>query len=201
MSTKSMERVAASAPTRAPDSRKRPAAPIRAGRMGHVYRPPMEASMNAASSTSATGSTDGRRRSARGRRFRVIALVLVAVVPRVVVAVPVEVNAIEDSRNRARMTRLKCLDCTLREAPARHLGAYDEGHGMHERREHDGVGHRQDWWSIDDHPVERTGRQLMQERAHAIRRQQLRRVRRRVARRNDEEVWIAAALRDRAHPR
>ena len=71
---------------------------------------------------------------------------------------------------------------------------------MHERREHDGVGHRQDWWSIDDHPVERTGRQLMQERAHAIRRQQLRRVRRRVARRNHEEVRIAAALDDLAHP-
>ena len=78
--TKSSERVAASAPTRTPDSRKRPAAAITAGRIGHVYRPPIEASMNAASSVSATGSADGQRRLARRRRFRVVALVLVAVV-------------------------------------------------------------------------------------------------------------------------
>src|SRR5437016_1380750 len=173
MSTKSMERVAASAPTRAPDSRKRPAAPIRAGRMGHVYRPPMEASMNAASSTSATGSSDGKRRSARGRRFRVIALVLVAVVPRVVVAVTVEVNAIEDSRNRPRMARLQGLDCTLSEAPPRHLGADDEGDRVHERRKDDGVGDGEHRWSIDDHPVERPRRQLVEKRAHAVGGEQL----------------------------
>ena len=66
--------------------------------------------MNAANSISATGSADGQRPSARGRRFRVIALVLVAVVPRVVVAVTVEVNSVEDSRNRPRMARLQRLD-------------------------------------------------------------------------------------------
>src|SRR5258705_12514363 len=98
---------------------------MRPGRTGHAYRPPIVARVSPAGSVSAAGNSDGERWSARGRRFRVIALVLVAVVPRVVVAVTVEVNAIEDSRNRARMARLQRLYCTLREAPARHVGADD----------------------------------------------------------------------------
>src|SRR5882672_8437989 len=155
ITVKSIERVAASAPTRAPDARKSAAAAMRPGRTGHAYRPPIVASMNAASSISAAGNSDGERRSARGRRFCVVALVLVAVVPRVVVAVTVEVNAIEDSRNRARVACLQRLDCTLSEAPARHLGADHEGDRVHQWREDDRVGHGQDRWSIDDDPVER----------------------------------------------
>src|SRR5512138_3720329 len=95
----SIDRVSGSAPTRAPDARKRAAAPISVGSIGHVYRSPMHASANAASSIRPTGSSDGQPRSARDRCFRVVALVLVAVIPRVVVAVTVEVNSIEDRGN------------------------------------------------------------------------------------------------------
>src|SRR6476646_9856146 len=120
---RSMGRVNGSAPTRAPDMTNRPAAQTSAGIMGHVYRSPMDARVNAASRISPTGSSERQPVSARGRCFRVVALVLVAVVPRVVVAVTVEVNSVEDSGNGPRMAGLQGFDRAFGEAPPRHLGA------------------------------------------------------------------------------
>src|SRR5689334_25106001 len=167
-STMSIDRLSGSAPTRAPDIRNRAAAPMSAGTIGHVYRSPMDASVNAASSISPTGSSARQPRSARGRCFRVIALVLVAVVPRVVVAVTVEVNSIEDSRNGPRMSGLQRFDRAFREAPPRHLGADDERDRVHERGKDHRVGDGEHGWRIDDDPVEWAARQLPQESPHAL---------------------------------
>ena len=136
--------------------------------MGHVYRSPMHANVNAASSIRLTGSSERQPRSARGRGFGVIALVLVAVVPRVVVAVTVEVNSIEDSCNRPGMSGVQRFDGAFRKAPSRHLGADHKRHPVHEWGKHHCVGDGEHGWRIDDDPVEGAGRQLMEERAHAV---------------------------------
>src|SRR5882672_4423413 len=105
-------RVAASVPTRAPDRMNKAAAAITHGIVGQVYRPPIDASMAAASSVNSRGSAAPRRLTGRWC-FRVVALVLVPVVARVVVAVAVEVNSIENRCDRSRMACLQRFDRTL----------------------------------------------------------------------------------------
>src|ERR1043166_5768371 len=69
----------------------------------------------------------------------VVALVLIAVITRVVVLVAVEVDAVQHAGQRARTAAAQRLERALGVYAARHLRADDEDHTRDFRRQDDGV--------------------------------------------------------------
>jgi outer membrane receptor protein involved in Fe transport len=110
------------------------------------------------------------------RRFCVVVLVLVAVVARVVVLVAPEVNLVQYRKHVARIAAEQGFDGALGQPPARHFRADHEHHGANQGGKDDGIGDRKYRRSVDDDPVEWAGLETGEQGAHAVRRQQLRRV-------------------------
>ena len=65
------------------------------------------------------------------------------------------------------------FDGALGETPPSHLRADDEDDARDRRRKDHRVGHRQHRWRVDDDPVERSVRQIRQQRLHPFGRKQL----------------------------
>ena len=138
------------------------------------------------------GEQDERRDAPRGGldgSFGVVVLVLVAVVARIVGTCCARNRPCSGRRPRT-CGWLRLIVSIARSARRRRVISAPMTNVTPEtmRREDDRVGDREHRRRVDDDPVERPVRQVREQRLHALRREQLRRIRRRLARGDRQQV-------------